>query len=809
MRFRKAQVCLIAVLALVLLVPSLNADWTRGGIELSTYPSGQYNHQIISDGSGGCIVVWQDGREGSSVYDIFAQRLDADGNVVWDAGGVNVSELGGSQEEPVLVTDGAGGAIIAYQSDRTGSWDIIAQRINNDGSLAWAAGGITVCGLNGLQNIPRIVSDDMGGAIITWSDTRSGGYDIYAARINSTGSLPWTYNGVPVCTYADNQWNPEITTDGSSGAIIAWIDDRNGNSDIYIQMILFNGSPAWTSNGEYVEIFPHNVIDHQIISDMIGGAIVVWELNYSGDDHNIYAERIHNDGTRLWASGTGVTVSSYSGNQTSPVMVSDGYGGAIISWLDHRNGNHDIYAQHIDYAGGTDWINDGIAICVEPHMQLQPEIVSDDSRGAIILWYDHRFDGNPEVFGQKVAANGITKWPENGMNLTAYPADQYSPKALAIGDGGFIAAWRDLRNLTNFKVYAQIFDGHGYWGDPASVITDVSDVPADQGGSVQITWSPARMDAYPDETITHYTVWRSVSAPAAMALQDEGAIVTSPGAVGLDFEGTAYRTDIQFGAAAAWEWVASVEAHYWEEYAYTCGTLQDFIEGVEDGMHWFVITANTANPFTFWDSAPDSAFSVDNLSPCTPLGLAGEQLYEPEGLELTWEPNSEADLGGYNIYRGTDPTFEPDPSSLLANTCDTMVFDGDWSWDSGYCYKVAAVDIHGNESEYAVLCIEQVTGVIPMPLPDATSLEQNYPNPFNPNTTIALRLKTGGFVNISIFNAAGKLVAVLIDESRPAGAYAAVWNGKSENGTPAASGVYFYRLTAGNYIETRKMILLK
>jgi hypothetical protein len=324
------------------------------------------------------------------------------------------------------------------------------------------------------------------------------------------------------------------------------------------------------------------------------------------------------------------------------------------------------------------------------------------------------------------------------------------------------------------------------------------------------------MDAYPEELITHYSVWRSISAPAAMALMQIGgleagsaAIVTSPGEVGLDFEGTAYRTDIQFGAAAAWEWVASVDAHYWEEYAYTCGTLRDFMGDLDNGMHWFVITANTADPFTFWDSAPDSAYSIDNLSPCAPMGIAGDQSYYPAGLELTWSPNSETDLGGYNIYRGTDPTFEPSSDNWIANTCDTMAFDGNWTGDAGYCYKVTAVDIHGNESDYALLCFEGVTGNDPMPVPDATFLAQNFPNPFNPNTTIAFGLKSAGFVNLSIYDAAGRLVATLINESRAAGNYTAAWNGKARNGSPAASGVYFYRLTAGTFIETKKMILLK
>ena len=102
-----------------------------------------------------------------------------------------------------------------------------------------------------------------------------------------------------------------------------------------------------------------------------------------------------------------------------------------------------------------------------------------------------------------------------------------------------------------------------------------------------------------------------------------------------------------------------------------------------------------------------------------------------------------------------------------------------------------------------------LTGDEPADLPRAAYLDQNFPNPFNPNTSIAFGLKAGGFVNLSIYNAAGQLVAVLVNESRSAGPYAAVWNGKAENGTPAASGVYFYRLITEEFRETKKMVLLR
>ena len=111
--------------------------------------------------------------------------------------------------------------------------------------------------------------------------------------------------------------------------------------------------------------------------------------------------------------------------------------------------------------------------------------------------------------------------------------------------------------------------------------------------------------------------------------------------------------------------------------------------------------------------------------------------------------------------------------------------------------------------------ILQFMGGTPDPPTDAApvmsnALEQNYPNPFNPQTTIAFSLKERARVRVDVFNVAGQLVKTLLDETRPAGSHQDVrWDGRDAGNRPVASGVYFYRLSAGDFLETRKMVLLK
>ncbi|MCA9784867.1 MAG: T9SS type A sorting domain-containing protein, partial [Candidatus Cloacimonetes bacterium] len=93
--------------------------------------------------------------------------------------------------------------------------------------------------------------------------------------------------------------------------------------------------------------------------------------------------------------------------------------------------------------------------------------------------------------------------------------------------------------------------------------------------------------------------------------------------------------------------------------------------------------------------------------------------------------------------------------------------------------------------------------------PESFSLEQNYPNPFNPSTHIRFRLAMDARVTLEVFNLLGQKVRRLASSQYPAGAHTVVWDGLSDAGTPAASGIYFYRLSAGEFVQSRRMLLLR
>ncbi|MFZ1683885.1 MAG: DUF4038 domain-containing protein [Candidatus Zixiibacteriota bacterium] len=123
-----------------------------------------------------------------------------------------------------------------------------------------------------------------------------------------------------------------------------------------------------------------------------------------------------------------------------------------------------------------------------------------------------------------------------------------------------------------------------------------------------------------------------------------------------------------------------------------------------------------------------------------------------------------------------------------------------------YYYHSGGVASSMDESD---VLARQATGFESEGIPDKFSLSQNYPNPFNPTTTIEFSLQASGNVTLDVFNLLGQRIRTLADGVMEAGTHRVEWNSRDDHGSTVSSGVYFYRLTAGEFVESKKMMLLK
>ncbi|MBD3227872.1 MAG: hypothetical protein GF329_06760, partial [Candidatus Lokiarchaeota archaeon] len=417
--------------------------------------------QIIGDGSGGAIIVWEDMRLSNKI-DIYAQRINATGHPLWNPDGVFISNRTGNSTNPVVTSDGEGGAIVAWQDDQVGNWEIYCQRINSTGQSPWNTHfnrtRITTNGNNDTN--PSIIGDGSGGAFISWQTNIVNPFpidlQIYAGHVTSTGSVDWTQR--IICQASDDQKDPRIIYNGVDGAIITWEDFRSGSdNDIYAQKINSTGAVQWTANGVVISNASREQINPEITQDGNSGAIITWQDFSSGSDYDIYAQRVNSSGHYQWQNN-GNLICGVSNQQTNPIIISDNLGGAIISWEDRRDAastSTDIYSQRINSEGQKLWASVGIPVCNALSTQEKISMASDGLNGAFITWQDYRSGSDYNIYAQHSGPTGLSHWENNGTVICNAIASQISPQVTKNGTFGAVITWQDYRN-GNYDIYSQI-----------------------------------------------------------------------------------------------------------------------------------------------------------------------------------------------------------------------------------------------------------------------------------------------------------------------------------------------------------------
>jgi hypothetical protein len=338
----------------------------------------------------------------------------------------------------------------------------------------------------------------------------------------------------------------------------------------------------------------------------------------------------------------------------------------------------------------------------------------------------------------------------------------------------------------------------------------VRDVPGDQGGVVYLSWYASKLDVVKSAQLSHYTVWRAISSSKAAMLVKGGAeVVTGPFDVGSAHSVSSIRVEQTTSGPLFWQYMGTQDPYYLAGYSLSMATLFDSTSVCTE-HHYFQVIAHSTDPTVFWVSDADSGYSVDNLSPATPKGVAGNYNYPPAELLITWHRNAEADLSHYAVYKGNGESFVPGPSNRIGAPEDTTFVDSSFDPNVSNYYKISAWDIHENESGYSLLRPDEITGAGGVPaVPAITALEQNVPNPFNPVTVIRFAIASPGWVELRVYDVVGRPVRVLVEGVRAIGRYGVSWDGRDDGGVSVASGVYMYELRAPGRVEAKKMVLLK
>jgi hypothetical protein len=805
-------------------------QWMVDGIPLDTVASDQLNPQLCPDDSGGAIVVWVDYRGGPP--SIFAQRISPSGGLLWGAAGVAVKPPDDSvlNEGPTIVRDGAGGAIVAWRSASAGLGNAIrAQRINAGGVLQWPWEGALVS--HPTAGGPGMVSDEAGGSILVWQDTRSDPHgELYAQRLDGSGSELWTSNGVRISSFSGSLtppfWEQQLCSDGTGGAIVVFIGPQTGDDNhFYAQRVNAAGSTPWTlpSNGgiNVGYAFGSFYSTPGCTSDGSHGAIICAHEITTG----VEGQRIDSSGNRLWNGGQTIAVSNYycgGGAEANPAIVGDGAGGAIIAW--NRNctaTNADIYAQDVDSKGNLLWAKYGQVVTFAPHDQLYPTMVRSGTGGAIVAWTDMR--------------NAPSRVPDIFCDLV------YALSRIYIFTGAEIHSFDntgiliDLKHLNGFAYGLQVkvvkypnppdppppfntehiigIGQNAYW------TIDAMDTPppgANFSADITFSFSAAELPTGPLQDIRIATrdgptgtldlpsLGEVHPEPKSIAVQgvdhfSEWALCTVP-------EGTT-----QFAVSDRWNMISVplVVADYTKDTLYPTSVSNAF--AYQSGYTVEPILANGAGywlKFSGAQSIPINGSELHSLSLAVTqgwnmIGTIDQPLPVSQVMSDTAGLTTSQFFGYHGIYQVAD-TLQPGTGYWVkANQAGRLILSGSASASPRNAHKIRVVQTPelpppppGTESS--------------TPKPVTFGLEQNFPNPFNPLTVIRYQLSVQSRVRLTIYDALGREVTTLVDQFQEAGFRSVRWDASS-----VASGVYSYKLEAEaqdrsqRFVDTRKMLVIK
>ena len=483
-------ISLVIVVCLLLAgVSPLRAGWTVDGAPVITFYEAQEYPVICSDGAGGAYIAWEDRRD---YVDIYGQHIDANGRRLWNPIGVPLCTKEYNQIGPRICMDGAGGAIIAWTDPRNGGErDIYAQRVTSDGIRLWLASGLPVCMETAHQHLNDICPDGFGGAILVWQDERaSTAYDdIYCQRIDGDCNVLWEPSGVPLRVGGWLKEWARVVPDGSGGAIFVWIDWEL--TAIMAQRVNAAGTVMWTVNGEAVCNAAGNPYEPEIVPDGSGGAIISWTDHR--DWYDAYVQRVDSLGNMLWtANGVAVTTDPPGEDwwQHHVRLCGDGEGGATLAWVDQRFSDFDCYAQRVSADGVPQWTANGIPIDTTSGACDGIDLLSVSDKGAIVCWEDSRSGMGNDIYAQRVDSLGAIEWTENGKAICTADNSQDLPCCTTDGLDGMIVAWEDERIFMNVDIYAHRVTAEGDF--VATLLQGW--LAAFRGSEVVIEWSLSEID---------------------------------------------------------------------------------------------------------------------------------------------------------------------------------------------------------------------------------------------------------------------------------------------------------------------------
>jgi hypothetical protein len=558
-------------------------------------------------------------------------------------------------------------------------------------------------------------------------------------------------------------------------------------------------------------------------------------------------------GFAQWSSDPAVNlmVCDTAGSQELPKIAATSDGGCYISWFDTRAGAYRVYLQRLNAEGVKQWNSNGLLVSANPQSTslVDWDLAVDDSNNAIVVFTDTRNGSSINPFAYKISADGDFRWGVNGVTLTnATTIFQADPKIAKTSDGSFVFVWQYGSSPNQVAMQRLSAAGAKQWGTdpiliagpagehrwrPSLVASDNGSVILLYAGFTGTTISPQNYKLLTQKVSTAgTTVWADTVYSLGRVSGFFVPKIFSDGGTGAfyvwhDERGGANSTSyVQHftstgtklfpinGSASS---TLAGRLHNDASVTYTPANGETY-------MFWYETNSSTQNIYGVYGQKfssngtrlwPDSGVAFKSLAPSTQPSFVRCFAKDSSAVVFFLELSTVTThlVKGFKTDRNGNLLW----GGAIKEICSLVSGKGrlagaftsrgnsllTWAEKRLDANGVYAQELDFNGQLGVITGAKESSG----PAPSEFRLEQNFPNPFNPATTINYQIPERMHVRLSVFDLLGREIAALVDGVQEAGVHNIRWSTNLRNRLP--SGVYFYRLRAGSFHFSKRMMLIQ
>jgi hypothetical protein len=472
-------------------------DSTNNVVIQDAIGSEQATPLISSRSDGGVYISWFD--QSSGMYVLRMQRLDALGNKLWGPNGVVVSNA--NQNTALfrydLKTDNDGNAIVAFQDQRTGSMQVVAQKMDSTGAPVWANNGVVLADADAAQGLAPVIGVLSNNNVVVAWNAYSSTNQKWVCYIELNPATGASINGAgpdkikPATGITPNYSRPSIASNANNEYYLMYVQETGNfpglTSKLYVKRMATNYVSLWAAPIQFTTKTITAFFFPRIISD--GGTGFLCAFN-TGNPANaaltcVYLQHVDSIGATWSTNGTALTssttINSYLGDYYYNSTTNQTWVGLQVTNSGQSASGNSI--QRVNNAGLNLCGTDGIVVDAQTSNMTIPVGIAQDDNNAILVYYTGGFN-QVSIKATLIDSMGVKQWAfnEKAINVTASNKDDIGISR--VNNHQLIVSWTDTRNDNG--IYAQNINDDGTLGPMA---VGLNNIEANSG--IQIIQNPS------------------------------------------------------------------------------------------------------------------------------------------------------------------------------------------------------------------------------------------------------------------------------------------------------------------------------